>query len=160
MGRMSVGRTGFLRRALVIIFLGAALSGCATVPTQAPTQTRTLSSTEKIALAASLSQTMKDPGAAQFKWMPVLVREGNDPIGYCAQINGKNSYGGYEGFKPFFAMISKNAKGDFDRGTIQHIAGREQKLFGPDVPIDEVVETGLTQGNCQKWGYPEVSAAQ
>jgi hypothetical protein len=147
-------------RASIAVGLSLSLAGCTTVAVPAPTQTRLLSPAEKTALASSLSQTMKDPGAAQFKWMPVLVREGTDPIGYCGLINGKNSYGGYEGFKPFFATISKNSKGDFDRGAIQHIGGRKQTFLGPDIPIDEVVETGLTEGSCEKWGYPDVSSAQ
>jgi hypothetical protein len=147
-------------RALIIALLSSALAGCATVAIPAPTQTRALSPTEKTALAASLSQTMKDPGAAQFKWMPVLLREGDEPIGYCGLVNGKNSYGGYEGFHQFFAGIAKNAKGEYDHGAIKYIARRKNSFLGPDVPISESVETGLAEESCQKWGYPDVSAAQ
>lgn len=146
-------------RALGVVLLSLSVAGCASVPLPALTQTRPLSQAEKTALAASLSQTMKDPGAAQFKWMPVIAREGDAPIGYCGQVNGKNSYGGYEGYRQFFAMISKGPRDEFDRGSIVYIHGREVTLFGNST-TDDAVANGLTEGSCQKWGYPDVSAAQ
>src|SRR5262249_21967184 len=61
-------------------------SPSATPPTQ---QMRPLSSTERTALAKALSATVPNPGAAQFKWLPVATN-GTGPIGYCGLINVKN----------------------------------------------------------------------
>jgi hypothetical protein len=44
---------------------------------------------------------LKDPGSAQFRNVRVESFEGGKVV--CGQINGKNSYGGYVGFKQFVA---------------------------------------------------------
>jgi hypothetical protein len=83
---------------------------------------RPLSPTDKAALAKTLSQRLKNPNAAQFKWLPVAAN-GSGPIGYCDLVNVKNSSGGYVGFRRFFAMIAKGPKGNYVEGRIEHIDG-------------------------------------
>ena len=52
----------------------------------------------------SLSQTLKDPDSAKFQNVRIVDYEGGKVV--CGEVNGKNSYGGYVGYKPFAAGIS------------------------------------------------------
>jgi hypothetical protein len=153
-------------RAMGLVSAAVALSAC-TVITQVPISQTDTSSTatpqiemrplapaEKAALAKTLSQTVPNPSAAQFKWLPVAAN-GNGPIGYCGLVNVKISKGEYVGFRRFFAMVSKGPKGDYIKGQIEHIDG---------IPIDSsgnsgAREPGLTEENCKEWGYTDFSVA-
>ena len=128
-------RVGDNWRAVSLLSAAMALSACtvithspipptATSPTVTPPldEMRPLTPTEKAVLAKTLSQTLKDSNAAQFKWLPVAA-SGSGPIGYCGLVNVKNSSGGYVGFRRFFALISKGPKGDYIKGRIEHIDG-------------------------------------
>lgn len=69
-----------------------------------PVATRMLSGTEKALLGRFLAQGLKDPTAAHFQWAPFpAVSDGTTP--YCAQVNAKNGYGGYNGMQPFIATV-------------------------------------------------------
>ncbi len=47
-----------------------------------------------------VADTLKDPGSAQFRNM--VVYNGGKEKAVCGEVNGKNSYGGYVGFKKFY----------------------------------------------------------
>ena len=51
----------------------------------------------------AVAQALRDPGSAQFR---KLTREeiGNTWELVCGEVNGKNAFGGYVGFRPFKAM--------------------------------------------------------
>jgi hypothetical protein len=53
----------------------------------------------------TLGNALKDPGSVQYKALFVSKRD--TPTGHelslCGQMNAKNSYGGYEGFRSFIA---------------------------------------------------------
>lgn len=67
---------------------------------------RDLTAAEKTLIARGVSQGLKDPDSAQFKWSKVgLEMDDLSMIPYCATLNAKNSYGGYIGFQPYYAMI-------------------------------------------------------
>lgn len=42
---------------------------------------------------------LRDPDSAQFREVALVVYKGQAVV--CGQVNGKNAYGGYVGFKPF-----------------------------------------------------------
>lgn len=42
---------------------------------------------------------LRDPDSAQFREVGLFVYKGKTVV--CGQVNGKNAYGGYVGFKPF-----------------------------------------------------------
>ena len=68
------------------------------------TQTFTKSHGKKRAIQASLDsvkEIMKDPDSVKFK--DVEYKNYNDGKIVCGQVNAKNSYGGYTGFKRFIA---------------------------------------------------------
>lgn len=77
------------------------------------------SANDKANLKPSLGQikgyvadTLKDPASAQFR----NLKRGKEVL--CGEVNGKNSYGGYVGFKRFITKIVKN-----DFGTEVFIEG-------------------------------------
>ena len=65
---------------------------------------------------------------------------------------------GAEGFKRFYATITRNAKGEYDRGAIQHIEGRPIE-FGGTSTTEDAIATGTTVGSCRAWGYVDFGAA-
>jgi hypothetical protein len=147
----------------MVIVSCAFLCGCATASQSPIFNTRQLTPAEKQMLRVSLARTLKDPDAAQFKWMPVVVPSlrslPEDKIGYCGLVNGKNSYGGYVGFKRFFSLLDRNANNEYISGTIQHIEGAPI-TFGGTSTVDDAVETGLVEGSCKSWGYTDFNQAQ
>jgi hypothetical protein len=82
--------------------------------------------------------------------MPVIVSRGEESVGYCALVYGKNNYGGYIGYRTFFAMLTPNAKGEYTGGTITYMGGRPTTL-GNDT-ADDAVANGLIEGSCNRWG--------
>ncbi|MET0917632.1 MAG: hypothetical protein ABWY07_04305 [Burkholderiales bacterium] len=53
---------------------------------------------------ASLVRAYKDPGSAQFRDTYVIRwnDHGREVYSLCGEVNAKNSYGAYVGFRPFF----------------------------------------------------------
>lgn len=47
---------------------------------------------------------LKDPYSAQFGAMSAFQLDNGDQV-YCGQVNAKNSYGGYIGYKTFFVRM-------------------------------------------------------
>jgi hypothetical protein len=156
-------------RAMGLLSAAVALSACTVInqvpisrtdtspAATPPIEMRPLSQTEKTALAKRLSQTVANPGSAQFKWLPVAA-SGSGPIGYCGLVNVKISNGKYVGFRRFFAMISKGPKGDYIKGQIEHIDGIPIDLSGNSTE-GGAREPGLTEENCKEWGYTDFSGA-
>lgn len=46
-----------------------------------------------------LLDNLKDPSSAQFKNLRLVTGEGGEAL--CGEVNAKNAFGGYTGFKPF-----------------------------------------------------------
>jgi hypothetical protein len=158
------GNWGEVMRFSVVLGL-LLLCGCANnaahLPQQelpAPTM-RQFSDKEKAALTVALSQTLKDPESARFKWLPLADYAGTNPVGYCGWVNAKNSYGGYTGFKRFFAMINRGPNGEFSTGSIEHIEERSNPVLDRNASVGDAVTTGLLQGKCKRWGYTEFASA-
>jgi len=157
------------RGEIALLSAALALSAC-TATTQIPLsgtsmpqtttsaiEMRALSQTEKAALARTLSKAVTNPSAAQFKWLPVAAN-GSGPIGYCGLVNVKSRNGEYVGFRRFFAMISKGPKGDYVTGRIEHIEAIPTSFSGDD-NTDGAAQTGLTERNCNEWGYTDFNGA-
>lgn len=103
---------------------GLALSGCASLPTSAELAAadygRDMSPDECIAvIEPALASTLKDPGSAQFKHVACYKGAMNSvpimglPVAYGwlqqGQLNAKNSYGGYVGFRNYMALLRNGA---------------------------------------------------
>jgi hypothetical protein len=122
-------------------------------------EVRQLSATEQESLSRSLSQALKDPDAAQFKWMPVLVGPKGRPTNYCGLINGKTSAGALSGFRKFAAAIAQNSNGAYDRGVIQHVEGAPA-IFDASTSVGDTSASGTTAELCKSWGYVEFDLAK
>lgn len=54
----------------------------------------------------NLTEDLKDPGSAQFRGL--YLAESGPLYVLCGEINAKNGFGAYVGFRQFFATDSKN----------------------------------------------------
>lgn len=75
-----------------------------------------------ISLAQSeVSANLLDPGSAQFRNMKVAkmmdADDGRVIAVVCGEINGKNGFGAYAGFHPFFVELNMKSKGMFSKGV-------------------------------------------
>lgn len=138
------------------ILLTIVLAGCSGLnqPSAQVTaaQKRDLLPPEKQTLAPVFAAGLKDPAAAQFKWMPVVLNDRDGITDYCGLVNGKNSYGGYTGFVRFYAQLQKDDKGQFTRATLREI----------ELPNREVnpLDPRWLNGICEKFGYDDFSQAR
>lgn len=57
------------------------------------------------------SDQMKDPSSSQFRNLRVRPAAAPENRVVCGEINAKNSYGGYVGFKPFLLHVSPDGPG-------------------------------------------------
>nr|WP_286037793.1 hypothetical protein [Enterobacter cloacae] len=75
-----------------------------------------------ISLAQSeVSANLLDPSSAQFRNVKVAkmmdADEGQVFAVVCGEINGKNGFGAYAGFHPFFVELNMKSKGFFSKGV-------------------------------------------
>lgn len=104
-------------RALIVLFAVFLLSGCAATKnpysaSSAPIEPRPVysgpawyridASAEQVSIAKEkAANSLKDPASAQFRNLFAISRgTGDDKV--CGEINAKNSYGGYVGFRMFY----------------------------------------------------------
>jgi len=86
------------------VFLGiaAVLMLVACVETTAVSvQPVRLSSSQLALVKGQVVENFKDPGSAQFRRI-VTYRVANGDTATCGEVNGKNSFGAYVGFKQFY----------------------------------------------------------
>jgi hypothetical protein len=140
-------------RAFALMILLAGCSGLNQPTAQvSAAPKRELTPAEKLSFAPILAAGLKDPSAAQFKWMPVVLSERDGVTDYCGLVNGKNSYGGYAGFVRFYAQLQKDEKGQFVKATLRSIEppNREPNAFDPR----------WLNGICEQFGYEDFSLAR
>ncbi|ECI2459025.1 hypothetical protein IU534_003211 [Salmonella enterica] len=75
-----------------------------------------------ISLAKSeVAANLKDPASAQFRNVKVSkmtdAEDGHVVAVVCGEINGKNGFGAYAGFHPFFVELNMKSKGIFSKGV-------------------------------------------
>lgn len=111
-----------MSKVLCVVTLSLFLAGCAVQPSQSPEHNLRLASikvvdgfsestnaylkskTEVEAIESaqeSVRRSLKDPGSAQFRNVRLVSWYSGKVV--CGEVNGKNSYGGYVGFKRFVA---------------------------------------------------------
>ena len=91
-----------------------------------------------ISLAKSeVAANLKDPASAQFRNVKVAKMMDADQGSVCAivcgEINGKNGFGAYAGFHPFFVELNMKSKGMFSKG-VDYTLG-EHFLSSHDTPL-------------------------
>jgi len=73
-------------------------------------QTRPISNAERAVITSSYGRLLKDAGSAQFKMQPIPLanNQTNGTTIYCFEVNAKNSYGGYAGFKAVIGRVARS----------------------------------------------------
>jgi hypothetical protein len=142
-------------RAALMGLVALGVSACAGVgqPVQetAVAPKRELTTPERTALSRALAASLKDPDAAKYKWMPVVLAERQGVTDYCGLVNGKNSYGGYTGFVRFYAQLQKDDKGQFTRATMRAVEEANREVN----PLDPRWMNGI----CEQFGYSDFDLA-
>lgn len=71
-------------------------------------------------LKAGLTREFKDPGSAQYRNLILSGKSGVYSL--CGEVNGKNSYGAYVGFRRFFISGTASPGGPFEAiPSMKHI---------------------------------------
>lgn len=52
---------------------------------------------------ARIEAQLKDPGSVQYRNLFVSKQQGDDALFLCGEVNAKNAYGGYVGFRQFIS---------------------------------------------------------
>jgi hypothetical protein len=108
-----------------ILASAAVIGGCASAPTQQQQQSadygRPMTPSECLGIAqTAIADQLKDPSSAQFRSeapchkgysnnVPLLGKSAQ--FGYIqnGEVNGKNSFGGYVGFRPYHVLMRNGA---------------------------------------------------
>lgn len=72
-------------------------------------QTRPISKGEHALIADSYGRVLKDAASAQYRMQPIPLAD-NQKDGttiYCFEVNAKNSYGGYAGYKAVLGRVTR-----------------------------------------------------
>ncbi|AXY31166.1 hypothetical protein [Klebsiella aerogenes] len=99
-----------MKKLLLTLVIPLVLSGCKPGEEKA------------ISLAKSeVAANLKDPASAQFRNVKVSkmtdAEDGHVIAVVCGEINGKNGFGAYAGFHPFFVELNMKSKGIFSKGV-------------------------------------------
>lgn len=81
-----------------------------------------------------------DEMSAQYRW-PSYSPDG---VSYCGFVNGKNAYGGYAGFRPFYIIVTGSAAKGYELG--QPIV-----LTSSGDALDDIMY-GFVKDSCAKAG--------
>lgn len=87
--------------------VAVAIAAIVTVSSQS--EARPLTDVEKRIITSTYGASLKDPSSAQYRWAPLVTNQPvkGDELAYCFQINGKNSYGGYTGFRTIAGKVTR-----------------------------------------------------
>ena len=101
----------------------------------AAAQARDLTDEEKGVIADVVRRDFKDPDSAQFRWVAFQEDQGTM---YCGMVNGRNSYGGYIGFRPYNILLTIEA-GQVTAAQLIEIGG---EIYSPEVVADVCKDRG------------------
>ncbi|MEO1313215.1 MAG: hypothetical protein AAFV27_04990 [Pseudomonadota bacterium] len=76
-----------------------------------------------------LTYDFKDPSSAVFRHER-MYRLGNGDFAVCGQVNGKNSFGAYIGFQPYYVRMTSAGAGVTKRTEIMAAQGCKQLASG------------------------------
>lgn len=124
---------------------------------------RDLTDSEKAGVARAVSQGLKDPESARFKWGQARIKEGQSASTYCGLVNGKNSYGGYTGDQAYMVVLLKRGDGGdgavlIDIGDINQTTCATEGYF-PDYFIETAMETAAPYPPPSPTGAPAAGPA-
>jgi hypothetical protein len=120
----------------------AAVAITAIVTISSQSEARPLTDIEKRIIISTYGASLKDPASAQYRWAPLFTDQPvkGDELAYCFQINGKNSYGGYTGFRTIAGKVTRR------NGVVvrfSYVAGSR----------DDAIIADATNEICRAFGY-------
>ena len=90
----------------------AAIAGCLALTAcvnanDTPVNTRPtpVTAQDRGVVQSAIIDGMKDPGAAQLRNLVAYDLSEGQGRAICGAVNGKNAFGGYDGFQPFFLRV-------------------------------------------------------
>lgn len=103
------------KNAFIVLGLTVFLSACSAPRTQVqatPSKTVAVEITEeqKERAIQIISEDLKDSESARFQNLYGAKKEGESEILICGEVNAKNSYGGYTGYKKFYVEQSGKSR--------------------------------------------------
>lgn len=99
---------------------------------------RQASKAELTAITTKIKSVAKDPDSVRVRNV-VARRDDDGLVKFCGELNAKNSYGGYTGFRPFSAFAAKNGA----RVTYVDVFG----IDDPELAATACERDGLTLPN-------------
>ena len=80
----------------------AASAAPATAPAATPaSQLRDLTPQEKKIIVDAVAPSLKEPGAAKYKWTKFPIVPPSDEVSYCATVDAKSPYAAYSGHQAY-----------------------------------------------------------
>jgi hypothetical protein len=137
------------------VAIGFALAGCATSSTSTSVATsdtasassgpqRDLTPSEKKAIVDAVSQSLRDPGSAKYRWAKVPMVVTDDSINYCATVDAKSPYPAYNG-KQAYIVEAHISGGHVTSAVMGLIAGGK--------------DAGIVAKMCAKYGLDPNNAS-
>ena len=115
-----------------------------TAPAATPaSQLRDLTPQEKKVIVDAIAPSLREPGAAKYKWTKFPMVPPSDEVSYCATVDAKSPYAAYSGHQSYI-VDTKVTGGHITAAVLGLIAG------GKDAAI--------VAGMCQKHGLDPNSA--
>ncbi|WP_124919310.1 hypothetical protein [Burkholderia cepacia] len=99
---------------------------------------RQASKAELTSITTKIKSVAKDPDSVRVRNV-VARRDDDGLVKFCGELNAKNSYGGYTGFRPFSAFAAKNGA----RVTFVEVFG----IDDPELAATACERDGLTLPN-------------
>jgi hypothetical protein len=116
----------------------------ATAPATTPaSQLRDLTPQEKKVIVDAIAPSLKEPGAAKYKWTKFPMVPPSDEVSYCATVDAKSPHAAYSGHQSYI-VDTKVSGGHITAAVLGLIAG------GKDAAI--------VAGMCEKHGLDPNSA--
>jgi hypothetical protein len=106
-------------------------------------QLRELTPQEKKVIVDAIAPSLKEPGAAKYKWTKFPMVPPSDEVSYCATVDAKSPYAAYSGHQSYI-VDAKVSGGHITAAVLGLIAG------GKDAAI--------VAGMCEKHGLDPNSA--
>jgi hypothetical protein len=112
------------------------LLGMSEAPSNVGQAQRELTAPEKKVISDAVALSVKDPGAAQYKW-PKIPDSAEGAVNYCGMVNAKSPYPAYNGWQAYIVEANVSG-GKVSSAVVGLIAG------GKDVAI--------VRKMCKKYG--------
>lgn len=126
-----------MRQSGLVLAAAMVMAGC--VPTvEVQTKPAQLSASQVERAKRQLVQSFKDPDSAKYRNIRTYRTGMGDQI-VCGEVNGKNSFGAYVGYKPFYIRVDDGlVRASFvDDGDLPFAQTACNKAAAGTVPINE-----------------------